>query len=351
MIHGGGVMGKRNIKNQVDRALKKINKIGESKKSLRDDKKETGIHSTTQVKHAYSTSMQFVKWAKKERGLKDIYKLKRSHYRDYISYKADQDVSKDHLINIETNLRLLFKGMNEFSKDQGFRERDWVPKERLIQSSERSPGRDRSYSRDEVHKIRENLPEGSKTAIDLQNAFGLRLREVTNMKVAHIVEKDGRIYFQASENKNALNSAKGVTKAGRGRITPCLPQYEQRVREIASGKEDDQFLSSKYNTVKSAYNRAAQKAEISNYTGSHGFRHSFARERLESYLKDNSILDKGKSMIDRMVQNYDNGNRKDTGVSQVERGLYKEVNRCIDQVHGELGHGKGRIDLVAVYMR
>ncbi|WP_337193974.1 tyrosine-type recombinase/integrase [Pontibacillus yanchengensis] len=344
-------MGKRNVKNQVDQALKKIYKIGESKKQLRDNHQETGIHSTTQVKHAYSVSMQFVQWAKGQKGIKDIYRLKRAHYREYLTHKANQGVSKGHLMNIETSLRLLSKGMNQFSKDQGFKERDWVPKQRLIHSSERSKGQDRSYTRDEVQKIRENLPEGSQNALDLQNAFGLRLREAANLKAAHIEEKHGKLYFVASEDRGSLNSAKGLTKASKARETPCLSRYEGKVRSILAEKEQHQFLAPKYNTVKSAYNRAVEKAKVTNYTGSHGFRHSFARERLEASLKERGIYREGKDIINRMVENYDQGVRKDAGIPHSERKLYMEVNQCVDIVHQELGHGKGRMDLVAIYMR
>lgn len=80
-------------------------------------------------------------------------------------------------------------------------------------------------------------------------AFGLRLREAANTKVAHIVEKGGRLYWKAVSDKQALNTAVGVTNAGRGRITPCRSEYEQRVRKLIQGKEKEQYVVPvRYNT-------------------------------------------------------------------------------------------------------
>ncbi len=46
--------GGNRLKYQVEKALKKINYIGYSKKKFKDAGMETGIHSTTQMKHALS---------------------------------------------------------------------------------------------------------------------------------------------------------------------------------------------------------------------------------------------------------------------------------------------------------
>lgn len=336
--------------NQVDQALKAINAVGKSKKEFRE-KGIKAIHSVNQVKEAYSVSVNFVKWVREEKGVKDIYQLKRAHYREYIAFKANQGVTNGHLQNIETNLRLLSEGMKKVSEQRGMRVRDWVPKERIVHHSEREQARDRSYTREEVQKIREYLPESSKDALDLQNAFGLRLREVSNMRVAHIVERENKLYFVAVADKNTLNAAQGVTKAGRPREAPCRPEYEKRVREIIKGRTSQEYVAPRYNTLKSAYERAAKRAGIQNYTGSHGFRHSYARAELMAKLEARGIAAEGKEMLERMVANYEQGLRKDAGVSKEERELYKEVNDIVDRVHAALGHGKGRMDLVVVYMK
>jgi len=338
------VRGGSNLKYQVEKAIKKINYIGISKKALRDAGKETGIHSTNQIEHALSVSQNFAQWAKQQ-GIKDLFQLKRVHYRDYIAHKKDSGVSNGHLINIETNLRLLAKGMDKISEEKGLKIRDWVPKTRLIDVNTREKPVNRSYSSEEIKGFREKLSDNAKVGADLQMAFGLRLREAANTKTAHIIEKEGKLYWRAVSDKQALHTANGVTKAGRGRITPCRTEYEARIRELIQGKEKGQYIVSvRYNTLKSAYNRAGMK-------GSHAFRHTYARAMLTKELQSRGIEQPGRSMIGRMLENYEQGYRRDHLVTQDERPLYREVNQAIDNVHAHLGHGKGRIDLCAIYMK
>lgn len=336
--------GGNRLKYQIERSIKAINYIGISKKRLRDAGEETGIHSTNQIKHVLSVSQNFGEWAKKQ-GIKDLFELKRSHYRDYMAFMKDSNVSNGHLINIETNLRLLAKGMNKISEEKGLKIRDWVPKTRLIDVDRRERPVDRSYSQKEIERFREKLSYNAKIGADLEQAFGLRLREAANTKAAHIVEEDGKLYWSAVSDKQALNTANGVTKAGRGRVTPCRPEYESRIRELIQGKEKGEYIVPvRYNTLKSAYNRAGIK-------GSHAFRHTYAREMLKQELRGRGIEQAGRSMIQRMLENHELGYRKDHLVTRDERPLYREVNQAIDKIHAYLGHGKGRIDLCAVYMK
>jgi integrase len=352
--NGGNNMAKRGkgnaLKYQVTVALQKIHYHGVSKKDLRDRGKETGIHSTTQMKHALSYCQNFAKWLK-EQGVRDLFQLKRSHYRDYIAYLQGKGVSNGHLINVETNLRLLAKGMAKISADKGMKERDWVPKQRLISTDLREKPKDRSYTPQEVELLKAHMSDNARIGLELQMAFGLRLREAALTRVAHIEERNGRLFWIAVKDREALNTAHGVTKAGRPRITPCRPEYEARIRELIRDKLKHAYVSPvKYNSLKSAYLRAAEKAGIA-YAGSHGFRHTYARESLMAMLKQKGIGEKGKEMIQRMLNNHSNGLRKDYGVSRDERELYKTVNECIDTVHEWLGHGRGRIDLCEVYMK
>jgi hypothetical protein len=154
------------LKYQVTVALKKINCHGVSKKYLRDHGQETGIHSTTQMKHALSDGQNFAKWLK-DRGIRDLYQLKRVHYRDYISYLKEKGLSNGHLINVETNLRLLAKGMAKVSAEKGMSERDWVPKQRLISTDSREKPRDRSYTPQKVQLLRNHLSDNARIALSL----------------------------------------------------------------------------------------------------------------------------------------------------------------------------------------
>ncbi|KMY41468.1 integrase domain-containing protein [Peribacillus loiseleuriae] len=336
--------GGNKLKYQVEKSIKKINYIGISKKGLRDSGEQTGIHSTDQIKHALSVSQNFAKWAKQE-GIKDLFQLKRAHYRDYIAYMQDTGVSNGHLINIETNLRILAKGMAKISQEKGQKPRDWVPKTRLIDSKSRKKPENRSYSSEQIKSFREKLSDNAKIGADLQQAFGLRLREAANTKVAHIREKEGKLYWVATQDKTAIHSAHGVTKASRPRESLCHPEFETRIHELIQGKSPNEYVSQiKYNSLKSAYNR-------SGIEGSHSFRHTYAREMLTKDLRIRGIEQSGRNMIQRMLENREKGYRRDRLVRREERPIYQAVNQVIDKIHAYLGHGKGRIDLCEVYMK
>lgn len=335
--------GGNRLKYQIEQAIKEINFIGQSKREARS-RGDSGIHSTTQVQHALSVSQNFAKWAKDQHGVSDLYQLKRSHYRDYIEHMKASGVSNGHLINIETNLRLLNKGMAKISEAKGHRLRDWVPKTRIVEVAEREKPMNRALEPERVQLLRSVVSDSVGTAMDLGMAFGLRLREVANTTAAHIIERDGTLYWKAVADSLALNTAKGVTKAGRPRETPVKPLYERLVREMIQGKApNEKICSVAYNTLKSAYTRH-------DVGGSHAFRHTYARDMVMLEFERRGIAVEGRQMLQRMLENRAKGFRKDHLVTREEKVLYKQVNQVVDLVHGYLGHGRGRIDLCEVYM-
>lgn len=331
------------MKHQVEQAVKEINFIGKSKKMMRENG-TSGIHSTTQIQHVLSVSQNFAEWAKREHNVSDLYKLKRVHYREYIEHMKATGVTNGHLINIETNLRILSKGMAAVCEGKGHKERDWVPKERMIAVAEREKPKNRALAESEVNRIRSEVSNSVGVGMDLGMAFGLRLREAANSNRAHIVEKDGTLYWKAVADPEALNTAKGVTKAGRPREARVKPEYERVVREMIQGKAPTEKLCNvSYNTLKSAYARH-------NVGGSHTFRHTYARDMVVMEFQKRGIVAEGRQMLQKMLENREKGFRKDHLVTREERALYKQVNEVVDLVHGFLGHGRGRIDLVEVYM-
>lgn len=332
------------LKYQVEQAIKKINQIGVSKKALRLDEAETGIHSISQVKHALSVTQNFADWAK-DQGVKDLFQLKRAHYRAYLACKQAEGVTNGHLINIETNLRLLEKGMNRISAERGIPARNWTPKTRVIDVNSREKPQNRAHAPEETKEYLDKLTANTRIGADLQAAFGLRLREAANTKAIYIQEVDGRLVWSASAEKGAQNPAQGVTKAGRGRVAPCRPEYEERVRELLVGLQEGAYVMPvRYNTLKSAYHRAGM-------AGSHAFRHTYAREMLKRELQARGIEPEGRRMLERMLENRAAGYRKDHLVTREERPLYRAVVEATDRIQSYLGHGRGRIDLAEVYLK
>lgn len=333
------------VKFQISQALNEINDIGISKHTKRENQEDTGIHSYSQMDASLSDSQQFGAFLK-AKGVTDLYQVKRAHYRDFISHKQEQGVSRGHLINVETNLRLLAKGMDRLSDAESLHKREWVPKKRLVDTRTREQPKDRSMTGQQIEACRQQLPESAKVALDLQNAFGLRLREVSNTLVAHIkVKDDGSVVWEASNAKGAVNIASGITKAGRARETLCRPEYEQQVRELIEGKNStEQVVSVGYNTLKSAYHRVGIK-------GSHAFRHTYARAMLNEEFVNREIESDGPKALQRMLDNRESGFRRDKGFMEGEKELYREVVNAMDQVQSYLGHGTGRMDLAMVYLK
>lgn len=340
-----GIRGGDQLVKQVSEAVKKINFVGQSKREDRNNHngKTTGIHSLNQIGQTLATGKQFARWVRAERGVKDLYKLKRADYRAFIEYLRLKGVSNGYLIAVETNLRMLGKGMEAVSEARHFLKRDWIPKHRLVDSKSREVPRNRSLSAERVQDLMKKLPEEDRKAAILQSAFGLRLREAAMTRAAFLKNgRDGQLRWVTVTEANALNAAKGVTKAGRPREVVCLPEWEPLVRRLLVGKKTAEFLTPKYNALKSAYYRAG-------VGGSHAFRHTYARQMLHRTLARKGIEKEGLRIIGAMMANFDQGKRKDTGLRH--DNLYRETNAVIDWVHANLGHGKGRIDLAAVYMR
>jgi len=335
--------GGNRLVHQVEQALKEINYIGQSKLEAKD-KGNSGIHSTTQIKHALSATQNFAKWLKEEHGMSDLYQLKKAHFEEYIEHMRGTGVTNGHLINIETNLRLLNKGMAKVSEGKGHRVRDWVPKERMVASRERDKPKNRALADSEVQRVRSEVSSAVGVGVDLAMAFGVRLREAANSNRAHIEERNGTFYWVAVADRNAPNRSVGVTKAGRPREARIRPGYEAVVREMIKGKAPDEKLCSvKYNTLKSAYTRCG-------VGGNHAFRHTYARDMVMLEFEKRGIVSEGRQMLQKMLENRYKGFRKDHLLEREERPLYKQVNEVVDLVHGYLGHGQGRIDLCEVYM-
>ncbi|MDF2858779.1 MAG: integrase, partial [Neobacillus sp.] len=189
--------GRTGVKYEVDRALKEINRIGHSKKDARANGDKGYIHSYKQLEHDYSSSMEYGKWLRSERG-KGLYQANKTDYKCYIAHKSTT-CSKGHIINIETSLRHLSNGMNKVSDRYGKTHREWSPKDRIISAKEREKPTDRSYTPREVQQIKEYLPSGSKahSNLTLQNAFGMRLDESSRVRTSNLETRGNTTYFVA----------------------------------------------------------------------------------------------------------------------------------------------------------
>ena len=204
--------GRTSIVREVKESVQAIDKIGQSKRDAKDNG-TSGIHSIKQRQNTMSDCQNFVKWCRSEHGVKSIADLTEGHYRAYIDHLTDKGVSRGHMQNVETSLRLLEKGFKTRSERfEGASEvfKGFCPEKRLAHVKKGESVRNRSYNEREVQMIRENCSPKVQDAVDLMRNLGLRVRESVNVRVEHFDRKYGswRLYIE---------DGSGITKGGRHR--------------------------------------------------------------------------------------------------------------------------------------
>lgn len=340
-----GRRGKSSIVHQCKTAINAVDRIGESKRDARNAG-STGIHSLKQKEETLSAAQNYVKWVRSEFKVKNLYNLREDHYKAYIEHLQGKKLSNGHLRNVETALRHLQKGMNirseKFQKDPV----QFCPPKRVVPYTPASPN-DRSYSRSEYEQILQHLPNNSRDAVMLSRELGMRIKEACNVRVEHFeptIDGGWKVH---------IKDGKGITKGGRPRNIPVPKHFEKTIDRMLQGKEQGQTLIKvKRDTVRRAVNKSCKKAGVKQLgRGTHGFRHAYARERLDQLLEKQGIKGDGKAMIERIMTNRDQGRPADYGIGNHNENLFVSVKQVIDKIHEEIGHGKDRWDLAAVYMR
>lgn len=334
-------MGRASLKNQVQSVLKEINRIGSSKREARLAGEKENIHSIKYYRDVQGTAIRFAEFCRDQYDVRNIYELTPEHTKGYLQALLDKGVTKGHLINVESHLQKLQSGMQKFSEKLG-KPRVTFILGRQISPEQRELPKDRSYTAEEISRLEKAMSSGVRTAMQMSINLGLRAREVANIRVEHIVERpDGKLQVQ-------IEQGKGITKGGRFREIPVPVQYEAALRKLIAGKSGDQkILKIKEGTLRSGLKRASDRSQVPS-AGWHGFRHTYARERLERILGERSR--EGKEMIERMLENRAAGRKVDAGIRGQDKELFQTVKEAINTVHHELGHGDNRWGLVAVYM-
>lgn len=334
-------MGRASLKNQVQSVLKEINYIGHSKREARLAGSKENIHSIKYYRDVQGTAIRFTEFCRDHYGIRSVYQLAPEHTRGYLQSLADKGVTKGHLINVESHLQKLQSGMQKFSEKQGKSPITFISG-REVSPEQREVPKNRSYTREELERLEKAMSPGVRTAMQMSVQLGLRAREVANIRVEHIVERsDGRLQVH-------IEQGKGVTKGGRFREIPVPERYESVLRQLIKGKSPEQkILAIKEGTLRSGLKRACDRSQVPS-SGWHGFRHTYARERLESILGGYSV--QGKGIIGCMLRNREQGRKVDAGLRKEEKGVFVIVRDAINTVHHELGHGNNRWGLVAIYM-
>ncbi|WP_054943774.1 tyrosine-type recombinase/integrase [Paenibacillus ihuae] len=191
-------------------------------------------------------------------------------------------------------------------------------------------------------------------AIELSLNLGLRIKETCNIRVEHIVvNKEGRMKVlipdrvdKSVRSINDVRSGAGTTKGGRFREISIPQSYEKQLSELLKEKSPkDRIITLKEGTLRSALKRACEKGGVQS-KGWHGFRHTYARRKLEELLGLNRK--EGLEIIKQMLKNQKQHRSIDQGVK--DHPLFEFTIKKINEVHSELGHGENRWGLMAVYL-
>jgi integrase len=335
--------GKSSIVHQVKTAINELDRIGQSKREARKEGKH-GIHSLKQKKETLSACQNYAKWVRNEYGVKNLYELKEEHYKAYMGVLESGGRSVGHRQNVETALRHLQKGMDLRSEKFGKEKHVFVPSKRVTDWREKKAPTNRSYTQDEYRKILERLSPNCRDAVMLCREMGLRVQESVRVEVRHFDLEKGRLFIE----KGA-----GITKGGRFREVPIPQHFRSELERMMRGKAGHEHLVPvERDTVRRAVNKACKEVGVVQAgRGVHGFRHAYSRERLDRLFKERGIQEQASKMIERIMSNRDQGRLANYGIlSTKDKTLFEEVKQVIDQVHGEIGHGKDRWDLTAIYM-
>ncbi|MFD1389725.1 site-specific integrase, partial [Alkalibacillus flavidus] len=272
-------MSKSSIVRQVKTAVESVDRIGQSKRDARMKNERHFIHSKKQKRETLSAGQNFAKWARETHGVKNLHELNESHYKAYIEFKQQQGVSDGHLKNIETGLKHIEHGMQLKAKQFGKEATQFTPDKRMITSAPTT--RNRAYTHEQYEKIREQLSPNSQAGVDLMRNMGLRVNEAVNVRAEH---------FQKTEKGWRLNiqNGQGITKGGRYRYADVPKDFENRLESILSDKNpNDRLVPIQKDTLRESVQNGALKAGINpNGKGTHGFRHLYARERVDQLFQE-----------------------------------------------------------------
>ena len=320
------------IINDVYQCIRQIDKIAVSKKKARTQGKKHYIHSHSQKRKVMTISKEFANFCRDTYNVKKLHNVKEEHYRHFLATKHNTTLG--HQRNIETALQQLQRGLQERAEKY---DKEFKPfmAERIVPTAERDENiADRSYTSNEIENIKNGgVTENTKIAIELMSNLGMRVSEATSVKVENI------------DFERSVVSVIG--KGGLYREIPLENDFKQYLGHLTENmNKHERLVKTDAKTVSDNCKVIADKQDIKNWTGTHGFRHTYARNEVDRLM---SIEEK--QMFERCIENYASGKQFNYGIKKHENELYNSMKSKMDSVHKNLGHGKNRFDLALRYMR
>lgn len=317
------------VKNDINQAIKYARRIGNSKKEYRENDKRHFIHSREQLKKVEQVSQEFGRFVKGTYGINKLHLVNEQHYRHFLATKSETTFG--HQRNIETALQQLQKGAEQRAEKLQKEFKTFVPAERIT-SNETDEIKNRSYTPNEIEAIKNGgVTDNTKVAIELMHNTGMRVSEACSVEVQNInFERD----FVSVIGKGGLYREIPLKSDFRGYLERLTENMDKHERLVGTAEK----------TVSANCKAIADKVGVENWTGTHGFRHTYARNEINEKMTGEE-----KELFHRCLDNYAEGKQFDYAVTDKE--LYNSMKDKMDQVHKSLGHGENRFDLALRYMR
>lgn len=336
--------GRTSIVREVKEALDAIDRIGHSKKLARD-KGEHAIHSIKQKENTMSDAQNFAKWVRAEHGVKSLSDLEETHYQKYIAHLNEKGLSNGHMRNVETSLRFLQEGFKKRSERfegaikhfKGF-----CPEKRTVSYQTNENIRNRAYTVQEMDAIRKNCSSEVQKAADLMYGLGLRVKEAANVLAGHFYQDENGWHLQ-------INKGTGITKGGRFRKVTVSNEFKVRLVSLLHEKAPhEKLVKVSSTTIRDGINVACKKADLKqDGRGTHGFRHAYARQRVEQIMTSSERI-----MMERILSNREIGRKADYSInSEKDKLLFSSTRDKMNIIHSELGHGANRWELAMRYLK
>jgi len=285
--------------------------------SSREEAKETG-RSDIAEKYIYSYEsgtivMETMNRVAKFSGITDISQLRQKHTNAYIKHHIEKGSTKNYMVTERYGIRKFEKCMLNTGR-MSKHDKSISPTVKLPKGSRIDPiGR---YTDKEVKEIFDNLKSDYKKEISLgvklQEKAGLRISELTGLKVKNVDTKEGKIFVTD-------NTAKG----GRSRVININKEDIGVLKAITAGKDpEEKVVSVTGRWIQKAIKKSCDKRNIEG-RGSHGMRGKFANDRLKQYCQEYGV----KYDIDRL---------KDAPIEELT-DMEKHVLRLVSN---DLGHNR-----------
>lgn len=311
----------RNINQQLNYAISKSLKIGQSKHSAKKNGtyKEGNIYSNNTLQSYKDTAKNLSNWLKeKHPEIKNVVDIKQEHIQEWINDRG-KNWSVRTLENHMTKIKYLEQQAKKcFGRDNvNFYNKDYE-KPKTKEST-----RNTAFSRDDLNRLRETMKDCkgfSKDAIEIGSRLGLRIDEIAHLKREDINLSEKTVYISREGAKN-----------GKARVVQIRDKDTNYFKDLLERYPNKGYLTKNdKNSINKGIRRYMEKTKD----------------------KDGIFLDKKyKNTTEHAIRKlYATERMKELRGSEPLANEKEEMKKW-NIVSKELGHGEGRKNLYNTYCK